>query len=56
MISLVWFSLVWFDGISTFVGSLMPDPVFTYILNIGFLNTFCRYTQLNIPTVLFLTI
>ena len=22
----------------------MPNPIFTYILNIGFINTFCRYT------------
>ena len=28
----VWFGLVWFDGISTIVGYLMPSPL--YILNI----------------------
>ena len=28
------FGLVWFYGISTIVGYLMPNPVFTYILNI----------------------
>ena len=26
--------MVWFDGISTIVGYLMPNPVYTYILNI----------------------
>ena len=34
----------------------MPNPVFTYISNIWFVNTFCRYIQLNDQTVLFLTI
>ena len=33
---------VWFDGI--YVGHSMPNPVFTYILNICFVKTFCRYT------------
>ena len=28
------FCLVWFSGTSTIVGYLMPNPVFTYILNI----------------------
>ena len=27
-------SFVWFYGISTIVGYLMPNPIFTYILNI----------------------
>ena len=36
--------MVWFHGISTAVGYLMPNPVFTYILDISFVNTFCRYT------------
>ena len=49
-------SLVWFYGISTIVGDLMPNPVFIYILNIWFVNTSCRCTQLNDLTVLFLTI
>ena len=31
---LVWFDFVWFDGISTIVGYLMRDPLYTYILNI----------------------
>ena len=31
---LVWFGLVWFYGISTIVGYLMPNPIYTYILNI----------------------
>ena len=31
----VWFGLVWFYGISTIVGHFMPNPVYTYILNIN---------------------
>ena len=31
---LVWFGLVWFYGISTIVGYLMPNPLYTYILDI----------------------
>ena len=31
MSSLVWFGLVWFYGISTIVGYLMPNPCDTYI-------------------------
>ena len=50
------FSLVGFYDISTIVGYLMPNPVFAYILNTWVVNIFCRYTQLNDPTVLFLTI
>ena len=30
----VWFGLVWFYSISTIVGYLMPNPFYTYILNI----------------------
>ena len=30
---MVWFGLVWFDGISTIEGYLMPNPLYTYILN-----------------------
>ena len=48
--------LVGFYGISTVVGYLMPNHVFTYILDISFVNTFCRYIQLNDRTVLFLTV
>ena len=33
-IGLVWFGLVWFYRISTIVGYLMPNPLYTYILNI----------------------
>ena len=29
-----WFGLVWFYDISTIVGYLMPNPFYTYILNI----------------------
>ena len=28
--------MVWFNGISTIVGYLIPNPLYTYILNIGF--------------------
>ena len=34
VLSIVWFGLVWFYGISTIVGYLMPNPLYTYILNI----------------------
>ena len=30
----MWFGLVGFYGISTIVGYLMPNPLYTYILNI----------------------
>ena len=53
---MVRFGLVWFYGISTIVGYLIPNPVFTNVLNILFVNTFCRYTQLSDQSVLFLTI
>ena len=49
-------TLVWLYSKSTIVGYLMPNPVFTYILDKQIVNTFCRYTQLNDQTVLFLTI
>ena len=26
--------MIWFDGISTIVGYLMPNPLYTYILDI----------------------
>ena len=29
-----WFGLVWFYGISSIVDYLMPNPLYTYILNI----------------------
>ena len=50
-----WFGLVGFFGISIIFGYLKPNPVFTNTLNIWFVNTFWRYTQLNDQTVLFLT-
>ena len=34
IIYMIWFDLVWFYGISTIVGYLMPNPLYTYILNI----------------------
>ena len=36
------FRLVWFCGISSIVGYIMPNLFYTYVLNIWFLNTFCR--------------
>ena len=33
-IKYAWFGLVGFYGISTIVGCLMPNPLYTYILNI----------------------
>ena len=36
---MIWFGLVWFYGISTIVGYLMPNPLYTYVY------VFC--TQLN---------
>ena len=30
----IWFGLVWFYGISIVFGYLLPNPVYTYILNI----------------------
>ena len=50
---MIWFGLVGFCGISSIVGYLKPNHVFTCILTIFFVNT---YTQLNNQTVLFLTI
>ena len=35
--------LVGFYSMSAIVGYLMPNPVFTYILNIWFVISFCRY-------------
>ena len=31
---MIWFGLVWFYGISTIVGYLMPNSLYTYISNI----------------------
>ena len=31
---MIWFGLVWFYGISTIVGYLMPNHLYTYILDI----------------------
>ena len=31
---MIWFALVEFYGISTIVGYFMPNPLYTYILNI----------------------
>ena len=31
---MIWFGWVWFHGISTIVDYLMPNPLYTYILNI----------------------
>ena len=32
--NLMGFGLVWFGDISTIIGYLMPNPVYTFILNI----------------------
>ena len=37
----IWFGLVGFYGISNFVGYLMLNYFYTYILNIWLVNTFC---------------
>ena len=37
-IELLVLNLVWFYGISTIVAYLMPNPVFTYVLNILFVD------------------
>ena len=37
-----WFSLAWFYGISTIVGHLMPNPVYTSILDIYNLLTIVK--------------
>ena len=29
--NLIWLSLVWFDGVPTTVGYLMPNPLYTYM-------------------------
>ena len=41
-IDLVCLGLVWFYCTSTIIGNLMPNPFYAYILDLGFLNTFCR--------------
>ena len=41
-IEYIGFGLVGFYGISTIVFYLIPNPLCTYILNIGFVNKFCR--------------
>ena len=33
--AVIWVGLVWFYGVSTIVGYLMPNPLYTYIFNIG---------------------
>ena len=34
--------MVWLDGISTIVGYFGPNPVFTYKVDVRFVNIFCR--------------
>ena len=55
--NMIWFGFVWFDGISTIVGYLMPNSFYTYILNVymvGWLvgcygiSTFVGYLTPNI--------
>ena len=43
-LGLVWFGLVWFYGISTILGYLMPNPIHTYTLNIYMI---CEYILLD---------
>ena len=31
---MIWFGLVWFNGISTIVGYLMTNPLYTYIFDV----------------------
>ena len=31
---MIWFGLVWFYGISTIVGYIMPYPLYAYVLDI----------------------
>ena len=40
-IYMIWFGLVRFYGISTIVGYLIRNPLYTYISNIRFVNIFC---------------
>ena len=41
--ALVWFRLVRFNGISTFVGYIISNRFYSYILNKGIVYTFCRW-------------
>ena len=63
-----WRGLVWFYGISTIVDYSMPNPVYTYMLDLYDLSKYCYVslsnsikhqsfvcTQLNVQTVLFQT-
>ena len=34
LLFIIWFGLVWFYSISTIVGYLIPNPLYTYILHI----------------------
>ena len=56
MLRIIRFGLVWFNGISTIVCHLIPNPILTHALNTWFANTFCWYKQLSNQSVLFLTI
>ena len=44
---LIWFGWVWFYGISTIVGYLMPNPFYTYILNINMIWFRCVSWYIN---------
>ena len=48
-IKYILFGFVWFYGIPTIVGYLMPNPLYTYILNIYYLFwfDFMIYQQLK---------
>ena len=51
-IKYIWFGLAWFYGISTIIGYFMPNPIYTYILNIWFVNILLM-TILNEPELIF---
>ena len=53
-LQIVWFGLVLWHINHCWLFNI--NPVFTHILNTWFANMFCRFTELNKQTVLFLTI
>ncbi len=55
-LGLVWLGLVWFGHISTILGYLMLNPLYTYILNIYDLQTHFVDTFFNEPELFFLHI
>ena len=41
----MWFCLVGFNGMSTIVGYLMPNPLYTYVWNIYMV---CKYMEVSV--------